>query len=145
MSTIGSSAVPMVRSWSECVCVCARVLFLWSLFFFLMIRRPPRSTLFPYTTLFRSAELRPLILLLQSLCLSSHCHSHIVTISLSQSRRHHLIATVSLSQFHCDRMIVTVSSSPSHRHRLIVAVSLSRLLIQEQTTPVWSGISWNAL
>src|ERR1039458_10524664 len=26
------------------------------LFFFLMIRRPPRSTLFPYTTLFRSAS-----------------------------------------------------------------------------------------
>src|SRR2546426_1737391 len=25
-------------------------------FFFLMIRRPPRSTLFPYTTLFRSFE-----------------------------------------------------------------------------------------
>src|SRR2546427_9086663 len=29
------------------------------LFFFLMIRRPPRSTLFPYTTLFRSAAARP--------------------------------------------------------------------------------------
>src|SRR6266403_4379326 len=27
----------------------------FSFFFFLMIRRPPRSTLFPYTTLFRSA------------------------------------------------------------------------------------------
>src|SRR2546422_6860484 len=27
------------------------------LFFFLMIRRPPRSTLFPYTTLFRSLRL----------------------------------------------------------------------------------------
>src|SRR2546430_12639505 len=27
-------------------------------FFFLMIRRPPRSTLFPYTTLFRSPERR---------------------------------------------------------------------------------------
>src|SRR2546425_9826746 len=26
----------------------------YSSFFFLMIRRPPRSTLFPYTTLFRS-------------------------------------------------------------------------------------------
>src|SRR2546429_7052603 len=25
-------------------------------FFFLMIRRPPRSTLFPYTTLFRSVQ-----------------------------------------------------------------------------------------
>src|SRR3712207_7990754 len=27
-------------------------------FFFLMIRRPPRSTLFPYTTLFRSTAAR---------------------------------------------------------------------------------------
>src|SRR2546426_6817872 len=27
-----------------------------SVFFFLMIRRPPRSTLFPYTTLFRSGR-----------------------------------------------------------------------------------------
>src|SRR5256885_12677905 len=27
-----------------------------SIFFFLMIRRPPRSTLFPYTTLFRSSS-----------------------------------------------------------------------------------------
>src|SRR2546422_9038917 len=27
---------------------------LYLVFFFLMIRRPPRSTLFPYTTLFRS-------------------------------------------------------------------------------------------
>src|SRR2546425_2994431 len=29
------------------------------LFFFLMIRRPPRSTLFPYTTLFRSWRVEP--------------------------------------------------------------------------------------
>src|SRR5476651_2826726 len=29
--------------------------FLLYCFFFLMIRRPPRSTLFPYTTLFRSS------------------------------------------------------------------------------------------
>src|SRR5436190_17814404 len=28
-------------------------------FFFLMIRHPPRSTLFPYTTLFRSRRSRP--------------------------------------------------------------------------------------
>src|SRR5215469_18395956 len=33
-------------------CVSFNILVL--LFFFLMIRRPPRSTLFPYTTLFRS-------------------------------------------------------------------------------------------
>src|SRR3712207_7938023 len=31
--------------------------------FFLMIRRPPRSTLFPYTTLFRSAVLAALLAL----------------------------------------------------------------------------------
>src|SRR3989449_11551498 len=35
--------------------MCRRVSF--ALFFFLMIRRPPRSTLFPYTTLFRSPAL----------------------------------------------------------------------------------------
>src|SRR6266487_4824312 len=29
-------------------------MYLFLFFFFLMIRRPPRSTLFPYTTLFRS-------------------------------------------------------------------------------------------
>src|SRR2546422_3764372 len=29
---------------------------LYLFFFFLMIRRPPRSTLFPYTTLFRSRD-----------------------------------------------------------------------------------------
>ena len=34
--------------------------------FFLMIRRPPRSTLFPYTTLFRSAP--PLFILPISRC-----------------------------------------------------------------------------
>src|SRR5204863_8941594 len=36
-----------VLSTSQLVCY-------YLLFFFLMIRRPPRSTLFPYTTLFRS-------------------------------------------------------------------------------------------
>src|SRR3712207_7717459 len=32
-----------------------------SVFFFLMIRRPPRSTLFPYTTLFRSEVEQPAV------------------------------------------------------------------------------------
>src|SRR5688572_33182840 len=31
-------------------------IFIFFFFFFLMIRRPPRSTLFPYTTLFRSGR-----------------------------------------------------------------------------------------
>src|SRR2546427_8167098 len=33
-------------------------LYMYFYFFFLMIRRPPRSTLFPYTTLFRSPEVK---------------------------------------------------------------------------------------
>src|ERR1039457_7535823 len=36
--------------------VCSSAVLLAFLFFFLMIRRPPRSTLFPYTTLFRSSH-----------------------------------------------------------------------------------------
>src|SRR5438128_3556575 len=39
-----------------CDLLCFILLSLSTFFFFLMIRRPPRSTLFPYTTLFRSAE-----------------------------------------------------------------------------------------
>src|SRR5438874_11528364 len=42
--TLGSSIC-------HCDVLCSIV---FALFFFLMIRRPPRSTLFPYTTLFRS-------------------------------------------------------------------------------------------
>src|SRR6266404_5662994 len=34
--------------------LCSRFMNFLRIFFFLMIRRPPRSTLFPYTTLFRS-------------------------------------------------------------------------------------------
>src|SRR5207253_4793053 len=34
----------------------SRTLLLLSFIFFLMLRRPPRSTLFPYTTLFRSVR-----------------------------------------------------------------------------------------
>src|SRR5256885_13538998 len=37
---------------------CSRLTSGLCFFFFLMIRRPPRSTLFPYTTLFRSDDAR---------------------------------------------------------------------------------------
>src|SRR2546422_9115936 len=36
------------------LCLTYSIIYLSLFFFFLMIRRPPRSTLFPYTTLFRS-------------------------------------------------------------------------------------------
>src|SRR3712207_8162679 len=45
------------------------------LVFFLMIRRPPRSTLFPYTTLFRSAGARRLCSCVRSKVPSPGRHS----------------------------------------------------------------------
>src|SRR5258708_15945343 len=56
-----------MRTWAlrHCVAPVLPIFFssssvapLFYLFFFLMIRRPPRSTLFPYTTLFRSRRLQ---------------------------------------------------------------------------------------
>src|SRR5262245_65785435 len=42
-------------SLCHCLSLSLSYLFSFFFFFFLMIRRPPRSTLFPYTTLFRSS------------------------------------------------------------------------------------------
>src|SRR5436853_5546314 len=39
------------------MCLSLSSLFVLCFVFFLMIRRPPRSTLFPYTTLFRSGSI----------------------------------------------------------------------------------------
>src|SRR6185369_6768596 len=51
------NAIVEALNFHECIGAArkaARLLYLRDRFFFLMIRRPPRSTLFPYTTLFRS-------------------------------------------------------------------------------------------
>src|SRR5256885_10971891 len=49
-------------------------MFIRFFFFFLMIRRPPRSTLFPYTTLFRSPVARWLVTALAPL--AERCFTH---------------------------------------------------------------------
>src|SRR3712207_8458749 len=64
-------------------------------FFFLMIRRPPRSTLFPYTTLFRSqrvglVEVRGRARHLAQLELRRGSHRHLV------GHREHVPALASL-------------------------------------------------
>src|SRR5471032_3508054 len=54
----------------------------FNLFFFLMIRRPPRSTLFPYTTLFRSqVELRVHFIAL--------CHAECQSVDLALRSEEH--------------------------------------------------------
>src|SRR5690349_24291765 len=49
-----SSSISSLISSSTLLSLSLLPFLLFFLFFFLMIRRPPRSTLFPYTTLFRS-------------------------------------------------------------------------------------------
>src|SRR3712207_9519656 len=72
-----------------------RLYTVWLTSFFLMIRRPPRSTLFPYTTLFRSLQpapavvpKRPLphpaVLLLSA---SKHCRP-VCTFTTARSEEH---------------------------------------------------------
>src|SRR5260370_13769874 len=77
------------------------------IFFFLMIRRPPRSTLFPYTTLFRS-----LVLL----------------ISLDQLFRRHFDAEV-------HHVIPVVLRSEEHTSELQSHLNLvCRLLLEKKKT-----------
>src|SRR5688572_33210663 len=65
-----------------CSCVGFLVCFSFSFFsfFFLMIRRPPRSTLFPYTTLFRSVLER----LLEGDAREVHVHALIAVVGVEQ-------------------------------------------------------------
>src|SRR5207248_10467182 len=59
------------------------------LFFFLMIRRPPRSTLFPYTTLFRSSPSSASTFSVPSMAagLISASRDHILTRSTCRDRK----------------------------------------------------------
>src|SRR5476649_1866807 len=56
--TINADPQPIGGKLDQCDASLAAGCVLASFFFFLMIRRPPRSTLFPYTTLFRSQGAR---------------------------------------------------------------------------------------
>src|SRR4051795_13777694 len=54
-------------------------------FFFLMIRRPPRSTLFPYTTLFRSKQKTAYEMRVTGVQTELQSHSHLVCRLLLES------------------------------------------------------------
>src|ERR1043165_3505425 len=64
----------MVRSEVHTSEIQPRGLTSYSAVFFLMIRRPPRSTLFPYTTLFRSLSIHPAGITIRGVDLNSFDH-----------------------------------------------------------------------
>src|SRR3712207_8464150 len=78
------------------------------MFFFLMIRRPPRSTLFPYTTLFRSASLEKLLARPETRYLPAHGgdvrHAHAFVRALLAHRRMREAAILDRSEEHTSEL-----------------------------------------
>src|SRR2546421_6351283 len=72
-----------------------------------MIRRPPRSTLFPYTTLFRSHS-RSLI---ETTVLSRRIFMHLAANALTRSLRIRGVATQSIRRRSRDRKSTRLNSS----------------------------------
>src|SRR5260370_26930414 len=88
------------------------------LFFFLMIRRPPRSTLFPYTTLFRSRSR------------SSAGHPYP---SHKQNQQSSGVVVYSATPDDCWRSEEHTSELQSHLNLVC------RLLLEKKTTPTQSA------
>src|SRR2546422_5092024 len=101
-----------------------------------MIRRPPRSTLFPYTTLFRSIDLIPKerLLPLIDLCRREGDFTEIIPISALtgnglplRSEEHtselqsrlHLVCRLLLEKKKKKRQIVTMMDSTSHANNYV--------------------------
>src|SRR5258706_9929786 len=94
----------------------AGLLFLVDLFFFfLMIRRPPRSTLFPYTTLFRSSRST------NSANAGRHCSNAPVIWGTCGSPRseEHTSELQSLTNFVC-RLLLEKKKILVYRHRRVI-------------------------
>src|SRR6267143_5873341 len=95
------------------------------IFFFLMIRRPPRSTLFPYTTLFRSRRPQHDV---QHLCSGTRCDEH----SPPRSEEH---TSELQSQFHlvCRLLLEKKNTLPPLGHEVqIQSISQERQHKREQ-------------
>src|SRR2546430_7469912 len=99
-----------------------------SFFFFLMIRRPPRSTLFPYTTLFRSGYARRRCAGTQVLLM----HVHLAPLALVLiARGAHVV--VFLYGVEVWRPLTTVERSEEHTSELQSQSNLvCRLLLEKK-------------
>src|SRR3989440_10509849 len=95
------------------------------LFFFLMIRRPPRSTLFPYTTLFRS------ILLLE--------HLHRVLLRIGKQVGRLIAPSIGLA----DGRPHGRCGLQSHLHEPLQMAQLNREPLFSATRRIESSMAWS--
>src|SRR5947199_3837658 len=91
-----------------------------------MIRRPPRSTLFPYTTLFRSVHL------VVEICHGGHLRSRIWTCLRSEE---HTSELQSLRHLVCRLLLEKKNEHPGHEGRgnTRLASSTTRMQMQQHT------------
>src|SRR5947208_9449582 len=82
------------------------------IFFFLMIRRPPRSTLFPYTTLFRSAR-QPVLRWEMSTLFETRCSSA----KPSSRSEEHTSELQSPDHLVCRLLLEKKKKTKNNRHR----------------------------
>src|SRR5947199_5694354 len=105
-----------VMSWSLWYWLC-----LMLFFFFLMIRRPPRSTLFPYTTLFRSRrvyQLAPMLVAFARTCVAGRHRSEEHTSEL-QSLRHLVCRLLLEKKKITEKNNTRIKSNHQHKHDLL--------------------------
>src|SRR5687768_17645095 len=69
-----------------------------TILFFLMIRRPPRSTLFPYTTLFRSADINHLGIPMTAMCNAEYSDARSEEHTSELQSRLHLVCRLLLEK-----------------------------------------------
>src|SRR3712207_4677777 len=82
----------------------------YHLFFFLMIRRPPRSTLFPYTTLFRSM---------------SYGYVYVAQIAMGADKNQTIKAIAEAEAYHGPSLIIAYA--PCINHGIKIGMGCSQL------------------
>src|SRR5260370_29035861 len=88
-------------------------------FFFLMIRRPPRSTLFPYTTLFRSV----MVTLSKLASESSRAHSPIFPLAILLSSKSRSEEHTSELQSHLN-IVCRLLLENKNRHQIFAKIQV---------------------
>src|SRR5258706_10888958 len=99
-----------------------------------MIRRPPRSTLFPYTTLFRSLELGKAVLVEKPLALTLAEADGI----LAAAEKRNANLRVGYSRRYKDRYLIAKERSEEHTSELQSLTNLvCRLLLEKKKTLIF--------